>query len=90
MLTLLVLTALYFLPAIVAHNKRDFAGIFVVNLLFGWTIIGWVIAMIWACSAEVKPHVMVVAGPPGVHYCTRCGTIGVAGARFCGSCGRAI
>lgn len=91
MTTLLLMTALYFLPTILAHNKRDFAGIFLVNFFFGWTVIGWVIAMIWACSAEIRPpHVMVVAGPGVAHYCTRCGTIGVVGGRFCGTCGRPI
>lgn len=87
---LLFITAMYFLPTIIAHNKRDFAGIFLVNLFFGWTVIGWIIAMIWACSAEIKPHVLVVAGPVGAHYCASCGTIGVVGGRFCGSCGRPI
>ncbi|HUJ31370.1 MAG TPA: superinfection immunity protein [Candidatus Acidoferrum sp.] len=88
-MTLLLLgTLLYFLPTIIAHNKRDFVGIFVVNLLFGWTIIGWIIAMIWACASEVKPHVLVVAGPAGVaRYCCRCGTMSVTGGRFCGTCG---
>ena len=87
MILMVAATALYFLPSIVAHNKRDFAGIFLVNLLFGWTVIGWIIALIWACAAEVKPHVLVVAGPGGARFCCRCGTVGVAGGQFCGTCG---
>lgn len=81
---------LYFLPAIIAHNKRDFTAIFLVDLLFGWTVIGWVVALIWACSAETRsqPHVLVVAGPAAVaRYCCRCGAIAAPGARFCGICG---
>jgi len=42
----------YFVPTLVAHcRKHHNAGaIFFVNLLFGWTIIGWVIALFWSCS----------------------------------------
>ncbi len=41
---------LYFLPAIVAfaRNKRDAVSILVLNLLLGWTAIGWVIALVWS------------------------------------------
>lgn len=48
---------LYCAPLIVAglRNHRSFGGIVVVNLLLGWTIIGWIIALAWACS---------YAGPP--------------------------
>lgn len=90
MLTLLAITLLYFLPAIIAHSKREFAAIFIVNLLFGWTFIGWIIALIWACAAEPRPHVLVVAGPTPTNYCCRCGTLTVAGGRFCGRCGNVL
>ena len=35
---------LYFAPAIVAHHRRheSSGGIFLVNLLLGWSIIGWI------------------------------------------------
>ena len=47
---------IYFLPSIVA-NYREIekqAGVFVVNLFLGWTLIGWVVALTWAVSGE-KP-----------------------------------
>lgn len=48
--TLLVLLFIYFLPLIVAwtgkHPGRG--GVFLVNLLLGWTFLGWVIALAWA------------------------------------------
>lgn len=88
MTALLFATLLYFLPALIAHNKRDFTAIFIVNLLFGWTVVGWIIALVWACAAEPKPHVMVVAGPAGLaRYCCRCGAMTAVGGRFCGVCG---
>lgn len=90
MLFLLGMILLYFLPAIIAHKKRDFTAIFLVDLLFGWTVIGWIIALIWACGAEVRPqqHVMVVAGAAvPARFCCRCGAVANPGGRFCGVCG---
>ena len=45
----------YFLPSIVAfaRSKRDSASIFILNLLLGWTAIGWVIALVWSLRADV-------------------------------------
>ena len=50
----LVILIVYFLPAISAKAKdaRNAAAIFVLNLLVGWTFIGWVVALVWACSAN--------------------------------------
>lgn len=88
-MTFLVLgTLLYFLPSIVGHNKHNAAGIFLLNFFLGWTVIGWVIAMIWACSADPRPPVLVVAGAGRV--CGRCGAPGIAGARYCSVCGMPI
>ena len=45
---------LYFLPSIIAagRSKRDLASIFVLNLLLGWTAIGWVVALVWSVKCE--------------------------------------
>ena len=45
----------YFLPSIVAfaRSKRDSASILILNLLLGWTAIGWVIALVWSLRADV-------------------------------------
>ena len=42
----------YFLPTIVAafRNHYDFGAIFLVNLLLGWTVLGWLIALIWSAT----------------------------------------
>jgi len=44
----------YFLPSIIAaaRSKRDLVSIFVLNLLLGWTAIGWVVALVWALKAD--------------------------------------
>lgn len=41
---------IYFVPTIVAalRHHRNTLAIFLVNLFFGWTFIGWVGALVWA------------------------------------------
>jgi hypothetical protein len=42
---------IYFIPAIVA-GMRNRAGmpVFLLNLLLGWTFLGWVVALVWAST----------------------------------------
>ena len=53
---LILCLALYFLPSIFAFNrkKRNALAIFALNLCLGWTLIGWVIALVWALTYEEK------------------------------------
>ncbi|HZQ97122.1 MAG TPA: superinfection immunity protein [Candidatus Sulfotelmatobacter sp.] len=46
---------MYFLPSIIAlaRSKRDTLAIFLVNFLLGWSVIGWVVALIWAAKSDV-------------------------------------
>jgi hypothetical protein len=48
---------LYMLPSFVAAGRKckAAAGIVILNLLLGWTLLGWVGALIWAAVGEVKP-----------------------------------
>lgn len=50
MTLLILLVIFYFLPAVIAWRRRhkNATAIGVCNVLFGWTFIGWGIAMIWA------------------------------------------
>ena len=50
------LVILYFLPSIVAvcRRKRSDLAIGVLNLFLGWTLIGWVVALVWACTKDVQ------------------------------------
>ena len=49
-IVLMICCALYFLPTLIADGKmhKQTNIIFLVNLLFGITFIGWVAALIWA------------------------------------------
>ena len=53
-----VLLLIYFLPAIVASMRRhrQSLAIGILNLVAGWTFVGWVIAIVWACTADTKPR----------------------------------
>ena len=46
----------YFLPAIIAHARRhrQTAPITLINLLLGWTGLGWVLAFFWSWSPNVR------------------------------------
>jgi hypothetical protein len=48
----LALAGTYFAPAYIGHVKRNFAAILMVNLLLGWTVVGWIAALIWACVQD--------------------------------------
>jgi len=89
-LTLLFLVLLYFLPTIIGRDKRDAAGIILLNLFLGWTVIGWVIALIWACAAEPYPRVHMVPMPLAGGFCCQCGSLTYPGAHFCTACGRTV
>jgi len=47
-------TAMYFFPSIVAlaRSKRDLLAIFLLNLFLGWSVIGWIVALIWAAKSD--------------------------------------
>jgi hypothetical protein len=47
-------TVMYFLPSIVAlaKSKRDLLAIFLLNFFLGWTMIGWVVALVWAAKSD--------------------------------------
>ncbi len=66
----------YFLPTIIAilRRKANTGGIFVLNLLLGWTLIGWIGALIWSLSLDAQPTIIVnnpsAPPPPSSHAYT--------------------
>ena len=51
---ILIVGLIYFLPTIVAFGKgrsNSFA-IFALNLFLGFTLLGWVIALVWALTED--------------------------------------
>ena len=56
-LAVLIGPTVYLFPFLLAayRRKRNTSSIFVLNLLTGWTIVGWVVALIWAVAYESTP-----------------------------------
>ena len=87
---LLVVLIPYFIPTAIAviRKKKNAAVIAVVNTLLGWTLIGWIVALVWA----IVPDAPVTAIS---NVCRDCGAgilvpnaIFTASASFC--CTRVI
>jgi hypothetical protein len=48
--------SLFFLPTIIAGKRGVNAGfaLFFVNLFVGWTVVGWIVCLIWAASGATR------------------------------------
>ena len=57
LLVILVGSIFYLFPAMVAHYKRhrQQTAILILNLLLGWTFLGWVLALVWAFWTPYHP-----------------------------------
>jgi Superinfection immunity protein len=45
---------MYFLPSLIAliRDKRDKLSIFLLNFFLGWSVIGWVVSLVWALKTD--------------------------------------
>ena len=87
LVTLFIGIAFYFLPAIIGRNKRNAGAILLLNLLLGWTIIGWICALVWACTSDSPSAPQPERLGAFVRFCYQCGKPCNTGARFCDGCG---
>jgi hypothetical protein len=77
----------YFLPAIIAGRRKhpNATAITVLNLILGWTLLGWVVALVWALT--VPPVAPKIAESEGARrLCPACGesiSIHAQVCRFC-------
>ncbi len=88
MLTFAALLFLYFLPTIVAHNKASFVPIFLVNFFLGWTVVGWIAALMWALVEPGPARVLAQPVPAAGRFCCGCGA--PAPSAWCSNCGRRL
>ncbi|MFC4723923.1 superinfection immunity protein [Glycocaulis abyssi] len=60
---LILLLVGHFLPTIIAVARGHHNGfaIFLTNLLLGWTLIGWVVALIWSTTAVQRRATIINA-----------------------------
>ena len=49
-----IVIVIYFIPSFIANDKKkkNTGAIFALNLLTGWTVIGWIIALVWALTHD--------------------------------------
>jgi hypothetical protein len=61
-----LLICAYFAPAIIAAARKhsNVGPIVVVNVLLGWTIIGWIVALAWCLSSSTRPTRVIQAVQP--------------------------
>jgi multisubunit Na+/H+ antiporter MnhB subunit len=54
--TLGLLAVLYMLPTIIAYQRHhnNKLAITMLNVLLGWTLLGWIAALVWACTNDVQ------------------------------------
>jgi uncharacterized membrane protein len=47
---------IYFIPTISAYSRKktNASSILILNLFLGWTIIGWIVSLVWAVSKDNK------------------------------------
>jgi Superinfection immunity protein len=92
--------AAYFLPSIVAaaRKHRNTTAIFFLNLLLGWSGIGWVGALIWALTNPYSATVVVNPTSPqprpapreNRHPCPFRAEPIVSAAKICRFCGKEL
>lgn len=61
--TFIASIVLYFVPTIIAVRRRhrSTGGIVALNILTGWTLIGWVAALVWSLSSAQQVVAQQVA-----------------------------
>ncbi|MBI4706869.1 MAG: superinfection immunity protein [Candidatus Omnitrophica bacterium] len=50
LLLVVSIVVLYFLPTLIAflRNHKNKLAVFLLNLLLGWTGLGWVVSLVWS------------------------------------------
>ncbi len=52
----------YFIPSIIAllRMKKNLLAIIALNFFLGWSLIGWVVSLVWSLSSDSKPQKIIV------------------------------
>ncbi len=89
-----LITAIYVVPWIVAERRhvRNSGAVIVVDLLLGWTFIGWVVALAMAAGGgketqSVESPIAGTSATTGMKACPQCAEEVKAAARVCRYCG---
>ena len=87
----------YLLPTAIAYYRehRNTTAITVLNLFLGWTLVGWVAALVWALVDRAAMPVAVVStqgAVPEAHRlpCPFCAELVLPAAKLCRFCGHEL
>lgn len=59
--TIIVISIIiYFTPSILGENKKNSMSILMLNLFLGWTLIGWVVSLVWAVSKDNPNKIAII------------------------------
>lgn len=97
LVVLLLFLTFYFLPFVIAmmRGRPNTGAIFVLNLLLGWTLVGWVVALVWAMStnetAQVLKKAQALKAEENFHRrlerkCPHCAEAILVDAKICKHC----
>ena len=92
MFVVLISAVIYFIPTANAYSRNHCSagGIFLLNLFLGWTLLGWILALVWSATGDAKT-VDQAAPSPATHVrCPECRELVLRDARKCKHCGCAL
>lgn len=102
---LIVGLVLYFIPCwvAIARRHRSQLAIGILTIFLGWTVLGWIAALIWSCTSNVEPdtapraNVKLLPCPyctepihPAAKRCKYCQSDLTNLPKRCGDCGREV
>jgi len=61
MSTSIVILLAYFMPTVIAllSKKKNTLAILTLNLLLGWTVLGWIVALVWAVTKDSNMTIVI-------------------------------
>ena len=83
---------IYFVPAINAASRKhnSASAITAANLFFGWTVLGWLLCLVWSFTGNTKAAEPDGPSPDTHIRCPECRELVIRDARKCKHCGCAL